>query len=79
MQIRPILATLHHHKLTTLLLMLQVAFTCAIVCNVVFMIANRVHRIRQPSGIAENELSVIGSVTLKVLTHSKGKTVRGLP
>ena len=65
MQIRPIVATLHHHKLTTLLLMLQVAFTCAIVCNVVFMIANRVHRIRQPSGIAETELSVIGSETLK--------------
>lgn len=61
MQIRPILSTLGHHKLTAILLTLQVAFTCAIVCNVVFMIANRVHRISVPTGIAENELSVIRS------------------
>ncbi|MBS0431438.1 MAG: ABC transporter permease [Proteobacteria bacterium] len=64
MQIGPILATLRCHKLTSLLLMLQVAFTCAIVCNVAFMVANREHRIHQSSGIVENELSVIGSNTL---------------
>ncbi|HET7557758.1 MAG TPA: FtsX-like permease family protein [Rhodanobacteraceae bacterium] len=61
MQLRPILATLRHHRLTTLLLALQVAFTCAIVCNVVFLIANRVQRITVPTGIAENELSAIRS------------------
>jgi len=62
MQIRPILATLHHHKLTTLLLMLQVALTCAIVCNVVFMIAGRVQRISLPTGLEESGLSVIHSI-----------------
>ena len=61
MQIRPILSTLHKHKLTATLLILQVAFTCAIVCNVVFMVANRINRISVPTGIAENELSVIHS------------------
>jgi len=61
MQIRPILSTLRHHKLTAILLTLQVAFTCAIVCNVVFMVAQRVQRISVPTGIAENELSVIHS------------------
>ena len=61
MQIRPILSTLHKHKLTAILLTLQVAFTCAIVCNVAFMVANRVHRIDAPTGIAENELSMIRS------------------
>ena len=59
MQIKPILATLRHHRLTVLLLTLQVAFTCAIVCNVAFMVARRVQRISVPTGIAENELSVI--------------------
>jgi putative ABC transport system permease protein len=59
MQIRPILATLRKHKLTATLLTLQVAFTCAIVCNVAFMIAHRVQRVSLPTGIAENELSVI--------------------
>jgi putative ABC transport system permease protein len=61
MQIRPILSTLRHHKLTAILLTLQVAFTCAIVCNVAFMVAQRVQRISVATGIAENELSAIHS------------------
>ncbi len=61
MQIRPILSTLRHHKLTAVLLTLQVAFTCAIVCNVAFMVAQRVQRISVPTGIAENELSALRS------------------
>ncbi|HEY3521599.1 MAG TPA: FtsX-like permease family protein [Rhodanobacteraceae bacterium] len=65
MQVRPILATLNHHKLTTLLLMLQVAFTCAIVCNVVFMIAQRVALTSAPSGVAENELAMIENFDLQ--------------
>ena len=65
MQLRPILSTLRRHKLTATLLTLQVAFTCAIVCNVAFMIANRVQRISVPTGIAENELSVIQSASIE--------------
>ena len=61
MQIRPILSTLRHHRLTATLLTLQVAFTCAIVCNVAFMVVQRVQRVSVPTGIAENELSVIHS------------------
>ncbi len=61
MLIRPILSTLHKHKLTATLLTLQVAFTCAIVCNVVFMVAQRVQRISVSTGIAESELSAIHS------------------
>ena len=59
MEIRPILSTLRRHKLTAILLTLQVAFTCAIVCNVAFMIAHRVQRVAIKTGIAENQLSVI--------------------
>ncbi|MES2402727.1 MAG: ABC transporter permease [Pseudomonadota bacterium] len=59
MEIRPILATLRRHKLTAILLMLQVAFTCAIVCNVAFMIIYRAQRVSMPTGIAEDQLSVI--------------------
>jgi putative ABC transport system permease protein len=61
MQLRPILSSLRHHRLTALLLVIQVACTCAIVCNVVFMIASRVERITLPTGIAEKKLSVITS------------------
>ncbi|HEY8683582.1 MAG TPA: FtsX-like permease family protein [Rhodanobacter sp.] len=65
MPLRPILSSLRHHKLTALLLTLQVAFTCAIVCNAVFMIASRVERISVPTGIAENELSMIRSTGIE--------------
>ncbi|WP_426662680.1 ABC transporter permease [Rhodanobacter aciditrophus] len=59
MQLRPILSTLRHHKLTAVLLTLQVALTCAIVCNVAFMVANRVREVSLPTGLAENELSMV--------------------
>lgn len=61
MSLRPIFSTLRRHKLTATLLALQVAFTCAIVCNVAFMMAGRVQRISVPTGIAESELSLIWS------------------
>lgn len=56
MDIRPILFTLRRHKLTCCLLVLQIAFTCAIVCNTIFLIGQRLERIGIPSGIAEQEL-----------------------
>lgn len=61
MEIRPILATLRKHKLTAILLMLQVACTCAIVTNVAFMIVRRVQQVSLPTGIDEDQLSVIHS------------------
>ena len=59
MSLRPILSSLRHHKLTAGLLVLQVALTLAIVANAAFMVAQRVQRIRTPSGLAEKELSLI--------------------
>jgi putative ABC transport system permease protein len=85
MQMRPILSTLRRHKLTATLLTLQVAFTCAIVCNVAFMIAKRVQRISVATGIAENELSVIDSTSIEksenqqALHASDLVALRGIP
>lgn len=59
MQLRPILSSLRQHKLTAILLTLQVAFTCAIVCNVAFLITQRVQRVTVPSGLDESAVSVI--------------------
>jgi putative ABC transport system permease protein len=56
MEIRPILSTLARHKTAALLIVLQIALTCAIVCNALFLIGNRLERMQRPSGIAENEL-----------------------
>ena len=56
MDILPILSTLRRHKLTSWLLILEIALTCAIVCNAVFMIGQRLERMDMVSGVAEHEL-----------------------
>ena len=52
-QIRPILSTLRRHKSASLLIILEIALTCAIVCNAVFMIANRIDRLRSEEHTSE--------------------------
>ncbi|WP_325048474.1 ABC transporter permease [Dyella psychrodurans] len=59
MQIRPILATLKHHKAGTLLIALQIALTLAIVCNALFIIHQRLAHLSQPTGLDESHLLVI--------------------
>lgn len=60
MQLRPILKSLlTHHKTSAALIVVEIALTCAIVCNAVFLISQRLERIREPSGMAESELSVV--------------------
>jgi putative ABC transport system permease protein len=41
------------------LLVLEIATTCAIVCNAVFLIAHHLQRMQLPSGIAEHELVLV--------------------
>jgi putative ABC transport system permease protein len=54
--VRPIVSTLRRHRFTATLLVLQIALTCAIVCNAIFLIGDRVSWMLTPSGIAENDL-----------------------
>lgn len=61
MDLMPILATLKRHKTAAGLIVLQVALTCTIVCNALFLISQRLERIQEPSGMADEEL-----VTLRV-------------
>jgi putative ABC transport system permease protein len=56
MELRPIFSTLRRHKTTAWLLILEIALTCAIVCNAVFLIGQRLQRMDLPSGVAEHEL-----------------------
>jgi putative ABC transport system permease protein len=56
MDIRPILMTLRRHKLTACLLVIQIALTCAIICNGIFLIDQRLEGMRIVSGVAEREL-----------------------
>jgi putative ABC transport system permease protein len=52
----PILSTLRRHKTAAMLIVLEIAFTCAIVCNAIFLIRERLARMDRPSGVVEDEL-----------------------
>ncbi|TAL74026.1 MAG: FtsX-like permease family protein [Rhodanobacter sp.] len=56
MELRPILSTLRRHKTTSWLLILEIALTCAIVCNAVFMIGHRLQHMDMTTGIDEHAL-----------------------
>jgi putative ABC transport system permease protein len=56
LDILPIVSTLRRHRLTATLLVLQIALTCAIVCNAIFLIGDRLGWMMTPSGIAEDRL-----------------------
>jgi putative ABC transport system permease protein len=56
MHIMPILSTLRRHRTAAALIILEIALTCAIVCNAVFVIGERLTRMNRPSGVAEEEL-----------------------
>jgi putative ABC transport system permease protein len=56
MELRPILSTLMRHKTAAALIVVEIALTCAIICNALFMISERIEQVRETSGVAEKEL-----------------------
>ena len=56
MELRPILSTLRRHKTTAALIVLEIALSCAIICNALFLIGGRIDRINRPSGMADDEI-----------------------
>jgi putative ABC transport system permease protein len=53
MDIRPILSTLRRHKTAAALIVLEIALSCAIICNAVFLITQRLERMQRPTGMAK--------------------------
>jgi putative ABC transport system permease protein len=85
MEIRPILTTLLRHKTAAALIVLEIALSCAIICNALFLIGGRLDRIRETSGLAEDELvrvQIAGIGTddnAAALTRSDLAILRALP
>ncbi|MDE1963097.1 MAG: FtsX-like permease family protein [Xanthomonadaceae bacterium] len=52
----PILSALKHHKTTVVLVVLEIALTCAIVTNALFLIGDRLAAMRVATGVADNAL-----------------------
>jgi putative ABC transport system permease protein len=59
MEIRPILASLQRHRIPALLIVLEIALACAVLCNAVFMITQYVTSIHSSNAIDEQGISVI--------------------
>ncbi|MCW5581759.1 MAG: ABC transporter permease, partial [Luteimonas sp.] len=85
MEIRPILSTLMRHKTAAALIVLEIALTCAIICNALFMIGARITQLREVSGLAEDELVRIqitgigNDANAEAQTRSDLAVLRGLP
>jgi len=56
MDIRPILSTLRRHKTAAALIVLEIALSCAIICNALFLIAGRLDRMDRETGLADDEI-----------------------
>jgi putative ABC transport system permease protein len=56
MEIRPILSTLSRHKTAAALIVLEIALTCAILCNALFLVAQRLETLNLPSGMDDDHL-----------------------
>ncbi|MDQ7760884.1 ABC transporter permease [Xanthomonas sontii] len=56
MSLHPILSSLRKHRVAAGLIVLEIAFSCAVVCNALFLIDQRLERMQRPSGAAEQEL-----------------------
>ncbi|HUA81680.1 MAG TPA: FtsX-like permease family protein [Dyella sp.] len=59
MAIHPIVSALQRHKVGTLLIALQIAFTLAIVCNALFVIHNCFDKMHRTTGLHEDHLFMI--------------------
>jgi len=78
MEVRPILSTLRRHKTAAALMVLEIAVTCAILCNAVFLIADRIDRVSFPSGVAEHELVEIRLGNIAARDDEKARIARDL-
>ncbi|HET7223940.1 MAG TPA: FtsX-like permease family protein, partial [Rhodanobacteraceae bacterium] len=74
----PILSTLRRHRITATLIVLEIALTCAIVCNAVFLITQRLHRMDMPSGVALHELVQVQVSTIGAQPDAEARTQEDL-
>ncbi|MBW8810847.1 MAG: ABC transporter permease, partial [Lysobacter sp.] len=85
MDFRPILSTLRRHKTAAALIVLEVALSCAIVSNALFLIGQRLERMQAPTGLAEAELlhirlnDIARRDNAEALTRRDLATLRALP
>ncbi|HEX7324018.1 MAG TPA: FtsX-like permease family protein [Rhodanobacteraceae bacterium] len=59
MEIQPVFAALHKHKIPATLIVLEIALACAVLCNAVFMIGQRMNEMRLPNAIDQGGIITV--------------------
>lgn len=85
MEIRPILSTLTRHKMAAALIVMEIALSCAIICNALFIVSQRLETLNLPSGLDEAQLLEIALSGIGEQTDADARSaedlaaLRGLP
>jgi putative ABC transport system permease protein len=85
MEIRPIFSALRRHKTAAALIVIEIALSCAIICNALFLISGRLDRMDRVSGLDEQgivrvQLTGIGrDDNADALTQSDLAALRSIP
>jgi len=85
MEIRPILSTLSRHKTAAALIVLEIALSCAIICNALFIVSQRMETMNMASGVDDARLIEIAvggigqSVDGEVRTAEDIAAMRAIP
>ena len=74
MDILPILSTLKRHKTAAGLIVLQIALTCAIVCNALFLIIQRLERVNADNGFDEDALVTLSLSSMTRVENPEPQT-----
>jgi putative ABC transport system permease protein len=56
MHVIHILRALRQHRIAVALLVLEIAFSCAVICNALFLIGSRLERMHRPTGVDESHV-----------------------
>lgn len=84
MDIKPILSALGRHRVATVLITVEIALACAVLCNAFFLVAGRLDLMRMDSGIPERSLAVIAMRGCDGCSHADVnartlQAIRGIP
>ncbi len=85
MEIRPILSTLRRHKTAVALIVLEIALSCAILCNALFIVSQRLETLGLSSGMDDELLVEIGLSGIGQQADADARTaedlvaLRGIP
>lgn len=78
MEIRPILSTLTRHKTAAALIVLEIALSCAIICNALFIVSQRMETLNLASGMDDERLVEIALSGIGEQTDADARTAEDL-